>query len=109
MAQHLVALLGAEGRGLVTYDRGLNPAQQAAFRGGLAHASVYRELDAAGESAAAIARYLDRASFEAARQGEVLVIGTSAPATVQALKDWAAAEGKESVIGPLSAVFKARQ
>ncbi|MCV2873180.1 divergent polysaccharide deacetylase family protein [Defluviimonas sp. WL0050] len=109
LAQHLVALLSAEGRGLVTYDRGLNPAQQAAFRDGLPHASVYRELDASGENEAAIARYLDRVAFEAARQGEILVAGTTAPTTVQALKDWAAAGAKGTVIAPASAVMLARQ
>lgn len=109
LAQHLVALLSADGRGLVTYDRGLNPAQQAAFRHGLPHASVYRELDAGGENAAAIARYLDRVAFEAARQGEILVAGTTAPATVQALKDWVTAGAKGTVIAPASAVMLARQ
>ncbi len=105
VAQHLVALLATDGRGLVSYARGLNPARQAAEGAALPHADVYRDLDAGGESAAAIARYLDRAAFEAARQGEVVVSGTSAAETVAALQDWIAAGAKGTVVGPVSAAM----
>ncbi|WP_347313291.1 divergent polysaccharide deacetylase family protein [Defluviimonas sp. SAOS-178_SWC] len=105
VAQHLVALLATEGRGLVSYARGLNPARQAAAGEGLPHADIYRDLDAGGESATTIARYLDRAAFEAARQGEVVVAGTSAPETVGAIEDWIAAGAKGTVVGPVSAVM----
>ncbi len=105
VAQHLVALLATEGRGLVSYARGLNPARQAAAGAGLPHADVYRDMDAGGESAATIARYLDRAAFEAARQGEVVVAGTSAAETVGALRDWIAAGAKGTAVGPVSAAM----
>ena len=105
VAQHMVALLATDGRGLVSYARGLNPARQAAARAGLPHADIYRDLDAGGESGATIARYLDRAAFEAARQGEVVVSGTSAAETVAALQDWIAAGAKGTAVGPVSAAM----
>lgn len=105
IAQHLVALMATDGRGLISYARGLNPARQAAAGAGVPHADVYRDLDAGGESEATIARYLDRAAFEAARQGEVVVSGTSAAETVGALKDWIAAGAKGTAVGPVSAAM----
>ncbi|SPH17717.1 hypothetical protein DEA8626_01243 [Defluviimonas aquaemixtae] len=107
VAQHMVALLSTEGRGLVTYDRGLNPARQAAIGEGLAHASVFRALDADGEGASTIARYLDRAAFEAARQGDVVIVATSRPETISALQDWIAAGAKGTVVAPVSAAMAA--
>ena len=103
VAQHLVALLGAEGRGLVTYDRGLNPARQTAIGAGLAHAGVYRVLDGEGESALTIRRYLDRAGFEAARTGQVVVAAHAVPETLNAIGDWIATGAKGTVIAPVSA------
>ncbi|MGB7263117.1 MAG: divergent polysaccharide deacetylase family protein [Albidovulum sp.] len=105
VAQHMVALLATDGRGLVTYNRGLNPARQAATGAELPHAGVFRALDAEGESGNTIRRYLDRAAFEAARAGTVLVVGGSSSETVAALKDWIADGGKGSVVGPASAAM----
>ncbi|MEZ5779392.1 MAG: divergent polysaccharide deacetylase family protein [Paracoccaceae bacterium] len=105
VAQHLVALLATEGRGLITYGRGLNPAHQTAAGEGLPQAVVYRELDADAENAETIARYLDRAAFEAARIGAVVVVGHNAPDTVTALRDWSEAGAKGAVIGPTSAAM----
>lgn len=105
IAQHLVALLATEGRGLVTYTRGLDPARQAAEGEGLPHAAVFRDLDAGGETPASIQRLLDRAAFEAARIGTVVVIGTTSPETVSALQDWIAAGAKGAAVGPVSAAM----
>ena len=105
IAQHLVALLATDGRGLISYARGLNPARQAAAGAGLPHADAYRVLDAGGENTATVTRYLDRAAFEAARQGKVVVTGTSAADTVAALRDWIAAGAKGTAVGPVSAAM----
>ncbi len=105
-AQHMAALLAPEGRALVTYSRGLNPARQAAERAGVPYAGIVRSLDEAGQDDAAMQRLLDRAAFDAARGGSQVVIGHATPATVAVLKDWIAAGGNEAVIGPLSAVLK---
>lgn len=103
LAQHMAALLGAEGRALVTYAKGLNPARQAADRAGVPYAGITRSLEEAGQDDAAMQRLLDRAAFEAARSGTVVIVGQATPVTVSALTGWVAAGRKAAVIGPLSA------
>lgn len=105
IAQHLVSLLATEGRGLVTYTRGLDPAGQAAEREGLPHAAIARDLDAAGENSATIIRSLDRAAFEAERLGRVVVVGTTSPETVAALQEWIAGGARGAIVGPVSAAM----
>lgn len=107
IAQHLVSLLATEGRGIVTYTRGLDPARQAAEGEGLPHAAIFRDLDAEGENPATIQRYLDRAAFEAARTGAVVVTGTTSPGTVAALREWIQGGARGVVVGPVSAVMLA--
>ncbi|MCB2128066.1 MAG: divergent polysaccharide deacetylase family protein [Rhodobacteraceae bacterium] len=109
MAQHLVALLGVDGRGLITYDKGLNPGRQAAAAAGLPTAGVFRVLDGNNETAAAIRRILDRAAFEADRSGQVLVLGHLSTVTVDALADWVAAGAKGGLIAPASALLAAAE
>lgn len=104
-AQHVVALLGSDGRGLITYDRGLNPARQAAESKDVPSAVVYRELDARGETRLTMLRYLDRAAFEAARTGQVLVVAEASVETVAALSDWVASGAKETMVAPVSAMM----
>lgn len=105
VAQHIASLLVPEGRALVTHSRGLNPARQAAARAGAPYAGITRSLDEAGQDEAEMQRLLDRAAFDAARSGGVLLIGRATPVTVAALKTWIDAGGKEAVIGPLSAIL----
>src|SRR5690606_33947819 len=76
---------------------------------GLPHAAIFRDLDAEGENPATIQRFLDRAAFEAARTGAVVVTGTTSPGTVAALQEWIAAGAKGSVVGPVSAVMLAER
>lgn len=104
-AQHVVALLASDGRGLVTYDRGLNPAQQAADSKNVPNAVVYRQLDARGESRLTMRRYLDRAAFEAAQTGQVLVVAQASAESVAALSDWVASGAKDTLVAPVSAVM----
>ena len=106
LASQLVALAGEAGMGLLTRDRGLNPARQIAAEAGLPEARIYRELDAAGENTATIRRYLDRAAFEAKRDGGVVVLGRSRPDTVTALFAWAAEPATGATPAPLSALLK---
>lgn len=105
VAQHMAALLMTEGRGLVTSEKGLNPARQAAERAGLPYAGVTRSLDEAGGDEAAILRLLDRAAFDAVRGGSVVVMGLATPATVAAIRAWNEAGGHEAIVGPLSAAL----
>ena len=108
LATQAVPILKAQGRGIVTYDRGLGAAQQVAAREGLPHAVIFRELDAGGEDTPVIRRYLDRAAFKAAQEGQVLVIGQTRPETVAALLEWMV-EGRGSSVqlAPVTAVMQA--
>ncbi len=106
LAQQIIGILGQGGYGLVTLDKGLNPAAQVAERERLAQARVFRELDAAGETPETIRRYLDRAAFRGAQQGSVVVLGHGTGETLQALVEWAA-EGRAAnmALCPVSAAM----
>ncbi len=109
LATQIVPILAAQGRGLVTWDRGLNAADQVARREGLASAVIFRRIDGEGEAAPAIRRYLDRAAFKAAQEGQVTVIGEVRAETVAALLEWTI-EGRASsvAIAPVSAQLTLR-
>ena len=106
LAGQVVPLVAAQGRGLVTWDRGLNAADQVARREGLPATVAFRALDAEGEAAPVIRRYLDRAAFKAAQEGRVTVIGTTRPETIAALLEWAV-EGRSATVAlaPVTAVL----
>ena len=106
LAQQIIAILGDGGYGLVTIDKGLNPAAQVAEREKLAQARVFRELDAGGETVLTIRRSLDRAAFRGAQEGSVVVLGHSSADTLQALVEWAA-EGRAAnmALCPISAAM----
>ena len=106
LATQVVPILTAQGRGLVTFDAGLNAADQEARRAALPSAMVFRRLDAEGEATATIRRYLDRAAFKAAQEGRVVVLGDTRPETVAALLEWAVEGRAASVaLAPITAVM----
>lgn len=106
LASAVVPILKAQGRGLLTWDEGLNAADQVARRDDLEAAVVFRNLDQAGGDGVALRRLLDRAVFKADQDGRVSVVGTADPATVAALLEWTV-EGKAATVAlaPLSAVL----
>ena len=106
LAGLVLPVLQDEGRGLVTYDRGLNAADQIARRDGVPSAVIFRRLDGEGEAKAVIRRYLDRAAFKAAQEGSVVVIGDTRAETVAAILEWTV-EGRASsvTLAPLTAVL----
>ena len=108
LATLVVPVVGAGGRGLVTWDQGLNAADQVARREDIPAAVAFRDLDGAGESAPVIRRYLDRAAFKAAQEGRVTVVGRARPETVAVLLEWAV-EGRAATVAlaPLTAVLSA--
>jgi hypothetical protein len=109
VATLVVPVVAAQGRGLLSWDRGLNAADQVARREGAHAATIFRRLDAKAEDAARIRQYLDRAAFKAAQEGQVVVAGQTRPETVQALLAWAV-EGRASsvALAPLTAVLRAQ-
>lgn len=106
LATMVLPVIADQGRGLVTYGRGLNAADQIARHDGLPAAVVFRRLDGAGESQPTIRRYLDRAVFKAAQEGAVVVLGDTRADTVAAILQWTI-EGKASTVdlAPISAVM----
>ena len=106
LAALVVPVIGGQGRGLLTWDRGLNAADQVARREDVPAAVAFRDLDGDGEAAPVIRRYLDRAAFKAAQEGRVAVVGRTRPETVAALLEWTV-EGRAATVAlaPLSAVL----
>ena len=106
LAVQVVPIVAAQGRGLVTFDQGLNAADQEARRAALPSATIFRRLDADAEASAVIRRYLDRAAFKAGQEGRVVVIGDARPETVTALLEWAVEGRAASVaLAPLTALL----
>lgn len=106
LAAMVVAVVGAQGRGLLTWDQGLNAADQVARRDDVPASVAFRDLDGADEAAPVIRRYLDRAAFKAQQDGRVTVVGRARPQTVAALLEWTV-EGRAATVAlaPLTAVL----
>ena len=103
----VVPEISAQGRGLITWNVGLNAADQLAKREDVPSAVIFRDLDAQGEAAPVIRRYLDRAAFKAAQEGSVVVVGRAGHGeTVAALLEWAVEGRADSVaLAPVSAML----
>lgn len=105
-AQHVAALLSADGRGLITFDKGLNPGRRAAEKAGVAVTSVDRFFDDASAGNGTLMRELDRAAFTAGQRGTYVIALPSTPEAITALMAWAAGPGTSHVIlGPATAVM----
>lgn len=106
LATQVLALVRDQGRGVLSWDRGLNAASQVARREGMRSALIFRSLDNEGESSQMIRQYLDRAAFKAAQDGRVVVAGKTRPETVAALLEWAV-EGRAATVtlAPSTAVM----
>ena len=106
LATMVVPIIKGQGRGLVTFEAGLNAADQVARREDVAAAVIFRDLDAEGEEVPLIRRYLDRAAFKAAQEGRVVVVGTTRPETIAALMEWTVeGKGASVALAPISAVL----
>jgi uncharacterized protein len=106
LASLVVPVVGAQGRGVLTWDQGLNAADQVARREDIAAAVLFRNLDVANEDSTGIRRILDRAVFKAAQDGRVALAGTATPGLVAALLEWSV-EGKAAtvVLAPVTAAM----
>lgn len=107
LASIVVPVVASQGRGLLTWDQGLNAADQVARREDVAAAVIFRDLASSGTDDEAIRRLLDRAVFKAGQDGRAVVAGTATPETVAALLEWSV-EGRAATIalGPLTAAMK---
>lgn len=107
LASLVVPVIGAEGRGVLSWDKGLNAADQVARRDDIASAVIFRDLATGGGDAAAAKRTLDRAVFKAGQDGRVVVAGDITPVLVTALLEWSV-EGRAGAVAlaPLTAVLQ---
>ena len=106
---NLLVALKSSGHSLVSYDLGLNAADQKAIKAGVKSATIFRVIDRDREKGETIKRYLDRAVLEAGKDGFVVVLGHSYPETVTALFSWAlSAKSATVAMAPVSAVMLAR-
>lgn len=107
-AAHVTALLAADGRGLITYDAGLNDGRRAAQKAGLPNAVIEKILGPSEDNDGTVARELDRAAFMANQKGASVVAISSTPEAITALVAWATGPGSASVaLAPVSAVMMA--
>ncbi len=89
LARQVMPALAERGLGLVLPGGGLGGARQAARSEGVVNAVIFREIDQGSENRFTIRRFIDRAVFEAQRQGGVTVLGRAAhPETLAALELW---------------------
>ncbi|ETD75902.1 divergent polysaccharide deacetylase family protein [Rhodobacter capsulatus] len=95
--------LAAEGMAYVTQPGGIG----ARATGDVPRAGIFRVLDTRRDKAAVITRTLDRAGFEAARDGATVVMLSAWPESVAGLTAWAAEEGAKYNLAPLSALIGA--
>ncbi len=107
LASLVVPAIGAQGRGVLLIDRGLNTAAQIARREGVAYALVSKILDSTAEPVPVMRQYLDRAVFKAALNGAAVVMGNAQPDTLAAVGAWSL-EGRagEVSIAPISALMQ---
>lgn len=106
LASQIVAILAQQGRGLVSFDQGLNAADQVARREGLGSVMIFRRIDIDTATGPEVKRYLDRAVFRAAQEGAVAVIGTLSPEIVAGLMEWTV-EGRAATVAlaPVTALM----
>ncbi|WP_299420270.1 polysaccharide deacteylase family 2 protein [uncultured Shimia sp.] len=99
------ALLGS-GHGLLMFANGLNTAQKLAAKEGVPSATVFRDFDDKGQTAAVMRRFLDGAAFKAGQEQGVVMVGRLRDVAISALLLWALQDRAGTVaIAPVSATF----
>jgi polysaccharide deacetylase 2 family uncharacterized protein YibQ len=107
LATLVVPLIKEQGRGLLTFDKSLNAADQVARREDVPSVVVFRELDPEGEGSPQIRRHLDRAVFKANQDRQVVVVGSTRPEMIAALMEWSLeGKGASMAMAPVSAILK---
>nr|WP_255723034.1 divergent polysaccharide deacetylase family protein [Thalassobius sp. Cn5-15] len=108
VSDQVSAVLQESGHGAVFFAKGLNTAQKLARKNGVASASVFRDFDGNGQSAAVMRRFLDQAAFKARQQPEgVVMVGRLQPETISALLLWGLQDRASRVaLAPVSALLR---
>ncbi|WP_284162945.1 divergent polysaccharide deacetylase family protein [Frigidibacter sp. SD6-1] len=107
-AQHMAALLAADGRGFITFAQGLNAARRAAEKAGAPVASVDRLVTAEDAKGGALARELDKLAFIAAQKGSAVIALPSTAEAITGLIAWSGSNAARSVaLAPVSALMTA--
>lgn len=107
-AQHMAALLAADGRGFITFAQGLNAARRAAEKAGAPVASVDRLITAEDAKGGALSRELDKLAFSAAQKGSAVIALPSTAEAITGLIAWSGSTAARSVaLAPISALMNA--
>ncbi len=102
-------LAARSGLALISDGDGLSSLIRRAERAGIAAHPVDRAALAPGADAEAVVRALDRAAFEARRDGTALFLGRADAETIGALSRWRRGLGAQDVaLAPASAVLARR-
>ena len=101
-----LARLAADGRGLVVFSDGLNPALRAAATASVPAVEVARDLDGHGQDAGTIRRFLDNAAFQARQTSGIVLLARLRPETISALILWGAENRAGQVaLAPISVIL----
>lgn len=106
VSSQVVQILAADGRGLITLQRGLGTAQRTAQDAGVPATTVLRDLDGNGEDPGAIKRALDQSALRARQQGSVVLVARAQADTLAVLRDWAQTlDQTQMLLAPASAIL----
>ena len=110
VTEQAMTALASDGRGVITVSKGLNMAARAADQAGVPAGVVFRDLDAEGQDARVIRRFVDQAAFRARQESGVILLGRVRPDTISALTLWGNANRAGQVaLVPVSAVLTATE
>lgn len=106
--EQLAEVLSDRGLGLLLFADGLDTTRKLASRRGIPAATVFRDLDSAGQSEAVVRRFLDNSAFRASTENAVILIARAREETLQALLVWGLADRASRVaLAPVSVALKA--
>ena len=106
--RQVAQVLAKTGHGFVSQNRGLNTVQKLAALEGVPSAVVFHDIDAKGQDATIIGRFLDHAAFRAGQKGDIVMLGRMRAETISALLSWTAQDRAAKVtMSPVSAVLLA--
>ena len=106
LASLVVPVIQGQGRGLLTWDAGLNAADQVARREDVPAATLFRDLAAGGTDRFALRRSLERVVFKAGQDGRVAVAAAATPELVAGLLEWTIeGRGATVALAPVTAVL----